>query len=364
LPAVLVALGKPVSWAGGLMAVLIVGQTCQPAAGWLADRLGGRSLLIAGLLVTSVAGGLIGFAHSTAVLVVLLLAIGVGGAFFHPQALAVVRSALEGRHGLLTSVFLVGGELGRGLWPTVASFIVATSGLGALWVLAIPGLLTLPLLLAKVPKLPAKPRGGPSIQWKRHRRPLGLLVGYRSIESLATYALATFIPIMWHLRGGSLVGGASIITTMITVGVVGNLLGGHLSDRFGHRPVLVVAAVATAALTLPMAYVRGPMLWVVAALLGIGLFLPISSTILMGQDLFPENRSMGSGIALGFANGVGALLVFVIGLWVSDCDISEVLLAVAALALASVFLALAYPASLLRRPHHPDEVREQAAAPA
>lgn len=348
LPAVLVALGEPVSWAGGLMAALVIGQALQPAAGWLADRIGGRSLTILGLFMTSVGGGLLGVAHSAGVLIVLLLLIGAGGAFFHPQALSVVRSALEGKQGLVTSVFLVGGELGRGLWPTAASFLVTRFGLSSLWVIALPGLVTLPLLRHMTPRLPAKPSGGPRIHWRPHRGPLGLLVGYRSIQALATYALATFIPIMWHLRGGSLVGGASIITTMITVGVIGNLLGGHLNDRLGRRPVLVGSAVAVAALILPVVYLGGAWLWVFAAVLGIALFFPISSTILIGQDILPENPSLGSGIALGFANGVGALLVFLLGLWVSDRDISLLFWVVAGLSLSSVLLALRFPSELMR----------------
>ncbi len=347
LPAVLVSLHDPVRLAGGLMAALIAGQTLQPVAGWLADRLGGRSLVVSGLFLTSLGGSLLGFAHSTGVLIALLLMIGAGGALFHPQALAAVRNSLEGKQGLVTSAFLVGGELGRGLWPTIAGLVVAHFGLGGLWVMGLPGLLTVPLLRQMAPRLRPKPRQERRIGWRAHWRPLSLLVGYRSIRALTTYAMATFIPIMWHLRGGSLVGGASIITTMITVGVIGNLWGGHMADRLGRRPILVASAVAVAGLILPVAYLGGAWLWVCAALLGIALFLTASSTILIGQDIFPENRSLGSGIALGFANGVGALLVFVIGLWVNDADISAIFVAVAVLSLASTLLALGFSSELM-----------------
>ncbi|MGH8989439.1 MAG: MFS transporter, partial [Acidimicrobiales bacterium] len=87
LPAILIALGQPVRIAGALMAALIVGQALQPVTGWLADRTGGRSLTALGLLLTSAGGALLGVPSSVGLLVVVLLAIGVGGAFFHPQAL-------------------------------------------------------------------------------------------------------------------------------------------------------------------------------------------------------------------------------------------------------------------------------------
>lgn len=351
LPAVLVALHEPIRLAGALMAALIVGQALQPVTGWLADRRGGRSLTTLGLLLSSLGGALLGVAPTTWTLVVLLLIIGAGGALFHPQALAGVRSMLRSRHGFYTSVFLVGGELGRGIWPTVASLVVAGLGLSWLWLVGLPGLLTVPLLFAMTPRLPARPHQAHRIQWRRSARPMWLLIGYRSIQAFTTYVLVTFIPIMWHLRGGSLVRGATIITTMITVGVVGNLVGGHLADRFGRRPILLTSSLATAALIFPTVYLAGVWVWIFAALVGMAIFLTGSTTVLIGQDIFPENRSMGSGISLGLANGIGSVLVLLAGLWVGDDDVMVVFWLVAVLSLGASALALLFPLGLMHE--HP-----------
>lgn len=352
LPAVLVSLHDPVRMAGVLIAALTIGQALQPLTGWLADRLGGRALVVTGLTVSSVGGGLFGVAHSTWLLVVLLLLVGMGNALFHPQALAGVRSLSHGRHGLFTSAFLVGGELGRGIWPTAASLVVAHLGLGYLWLVGLPGLATVPLLAHVAPRLPTATGARQRIRWRRHLRPMAVLVTYQSVRALATYALATFIPILWHLHGGSLVSGASIITVMLVVGVVGNLYGGHLADQLGRLSVLVASSVATGALIVPVIYLNGAWLWVIAAPLGIALFLTMSSTILIGQDIFPENRSMGSGIALGLANGIGALLVLGIGQTVSHGDLTTPLWVIAGLTVATAPLAAAFPRHLTRRQPH------------
>ncbi len=348
LPAVLVSLHEPLQLAGSLVAALTIGQALQPVVGWVADRVGGRSLIVGGLLLSSAGGALLGVAHSLVLMILLLLLIGLGSALFHPQALAAVRSMLHGRRGLMTSMFLVGGEIGRGIWPTIASLVATELGLGYLWVIAVPGLATVALLFRWAPKLPPRPRTGGAVRWAEHGRPMSLLIAYRGTRALATFGLATFIPIMWHVRGGSPVAGASIITTMIVVGVVGNLWGGYLADRLGRRPVLVASAVATTILILPVVHMRGPAVWVAAGLLGIALFSTASTTVLIGQDMFPENRSMGSGIALGLANGIGALLVLVIGFLVSDRDVVTVFWLLAALSLASVLAAMALPKSLMR----------------
>ncbi len=344
LPAVLVSLDEPVSMAGVLIAALAIGQALQPVVGWVADRIGGNTLTVAGLLLASVGGGLLGLANATWLLIVLLLLIGIGGALFHPQALVGVRGMVGRRQGFLTAVFLVGGELGRGLWPTAASLVTANLGLASLWIVAVPGVLTVPLLARVAPKLPVVPRSGRAIRWAEHARPLAALVGYRCIRAFSIFALVTFIPIAWHLRGGSLVAGASIITTLTVVGVIGNLAGGYLADKLGRRPVLVVSALASAALIFPVTYLHGPGIWVGAAVLGIALFSGNSPTILIGQDTFPENRSMGSGIALGLANGVGALLVLVAGFWVSSsADIVTVFWVLAGLLLISALITFTFP---------------------
>jgi FSR family fosmidomycin resistance protein-like MFS transporter len=350
LPAVLVSLHEPVRMAGVLVASLWIGQASQPLMGWVADRVGGRSLIVAGLLASSLGGGLLGMAKDTWMLIVLLLLIGLGSSLFHPQALAAARSLAATSQGFLIAAFLVGGELGRGIWPTAVSVIGTDLGLESLWILALPALVTVPLLLRWAPRLRARPGAGAPIRWREHLAPMMLLTSYTSARALVTFGLVTFIPIMWHVRGGTLVSGASIITTMLVIGVIGNLGGGYLADRLGRRPVLLVSALATSAPTLPIAYVDGYWLWIVAAFLGISMFLSASATVLIGQDMFRENPSMGSGVALGLANGIGALLVLVIGFLVNESDVVTVFWVLAGVMLLSALSALAFPRSLVQRP--------------
>lgn len=347
LPAVLVMIGQPVQMAAVLVTALTIGQALQPVAGRIADRLGGKALVVIGLAMTSLGGGLIGVVRSTGLLIVLLVLIGVGNAFFHPQAIASVRQLFRGKQGLLTSAFLVGGELGRGLWPTIASVIVAEAGLGYLWLVALPGLVTLPFLLRWLPSLPQRRQHGPAIRLSVHARPMALLIAYQGLRMVGIYAFATFIPVLWDQRGYSLVAGASLITTMMTVGVIGNLGGGFLTDRIGTRATLLISAIGTGVLIVPTAYVTGPGAWVVAGLLGVMMFLTASATVLLGQAIFAENPSMGSGIAIGLANGIGAVLVLAVGAWAGE-TVVPVFWVLGLLSLASAALVPLFDRRLLR----------------
>ena len=343
LPAVLVALHIPLALAGTVMAALLFGQALQPLAGWLADRAGGRGFVIAGLAGSSLGGALIGLAPDYWMLLVVLALIGVSNSLFHPQALAAVRSLDHRRQGLSMSVFLVGGELGRGAWPFFASLVVVWLGLHALWVLELPALITLPFLFHWLPRLPARHPEAARIAWRRHLKDIALLVTYAGLRATVTFAVATFVPLLWRARGGSLVGGASLITTMLVIGIIGNLGGGYLADRLGRRPVMVSASLLSALLLALFLYAHGPWLWVSLAALGIAVFATLPVTILMGQDILPENRSLGSGLALGLANGLGAVAVFLLGPLAAAWSIESVLWISVLLSVISAPLALFLP---------------------
>ncbi len=313
LPAVLLALKVPVALAGSIMGALLLGQALQPLYGWLSDHVGGRWLIFTGIAGSTLGGAAVGLVSGYWTLLMALLLIGVTNSMFHPQAFAAVRGLAGDRPGLFMSVFLVGGELGRGIWPVLGSVVVVNLGIHALWLLALPALLTLPLLQHNVPSLPKRAADLPPIPWRRRLAPIGNLVAYSALRATFMFSLVTFVPLMWHDKGGSLVGGASLISALLVTGIIGNLGGGHLADRFGRRPVLVAASAASALLLALFMVVSGPWPWLVLGLLGIAVFATLPLTILMGQDLLPEKPSLGSGLALGLANGIGALAVMALG---------------------------------------------------
>ncbi len=243
------------------------------------------------------------------------------------------------------SVFLVGGEVGRGLWPALASWVVVSWGLSYLWVLSIPAVFTLPLLLRWAPSLPARHPEAEPIRWRRHAGPLALLVAFSTLRSLMILSVVTFVPLMWTQAGGSLVAGASFITVMLVIGVVGNVGGGRLADRIGRKPVLVSAMVISATMLAAFLMSSGIWLWLSLAVLGMSLFATLPLGILIAQDILPENRSLGSGLALGLSNALAALGVMALG------PVAAVWGAAAPLWVALAFGAVTVPLAFLLPEH-------------
>lgn len=337
LPAVLLALHKSTALAGTVMSALLIGQALQATSGWLADYLGGRLFIVLGVLGSNAAAAAIGQAPTIGVLIPALVIIGISSALFHPQALVAARRLSGTQHGFGMSLFLVGGELGRGLWPLVASIVVVHWGLHYLWLLALPALISVALLWRRLPRqTPRHPRTSP-IAWRRHLGPMSVLVVFSLLRALAVFGVVTYLPVLWHLRGRPLTQGAALISVMLVVGIIGNISGGHLADRIGRRPVLFASSLLGALFLGTFLQSSDDWQWIFLGLLGIALFSTQPLSILIGQDIFPENRALGSGIGLGLSNGLAVIALPALDLVSSSSGPETVLwLLVGALFLASI----------------------------
>ena len=313
LPALLFALGLNAELAGAAMTALMVGQALQPVTGWLADYYGGRAFVIVGMIGTCLGGALIGLIPSPWLLMPVLLMMGCANSLFHPQAMAITRTLAGGRTALSMALFLVGGEIGRGVWPLFAGLVVADGGLHQLWILGMPALVTAPLLWRNLPLQPALRKKMTRINWRAQAAPTGVLICFTSLRALAIFGVTTFLPLLSHSRGHSLVTGAGMISVLLVVGIIGNIGGGYIADRIGWRAVLLGSSLGGAGLLGAFLLANGLWQWVLLGLLGIMLFASLPLSILIAQELFPKNRSFSSGVALGFCNGLAALGLIALG---------------------------------------------------
>lgn len=309
LPFILTERHVPEALAGSFMTALLLGQSLQPLSGWIADRIGGRSLVLGGVVLSTVAAAMVGFSHPIWLILSFLLLTGIGNTAFHPQALSITRTHVGKRQGLGMAVFLVGGEIGRSLGPLAAGLVVHHYGLQWIWLLAVPLILTYPWIVKAIPAQPKRTNQRPPIAFDRHIKPASALLAYALVRSATIYEIITLAPIMWHKEGGSLVTGAALVSVLIGVGIIGNLGGGGLNDRIGKRFVLFSTSLLAILSLMAFNTLHGVWIWPTLGIMGIALFGASSTTTLIGQDIFSENPALGSGVALGLANGLGAIMV-------------------------------------------------------
>jgi FSR family fosmidomycin resistance protein-like MFS transporter len=176
--------------------------------------------------------------------------------------------------------------------------------------------------------------------WHQHRKELNLLVAFSALRATLNFSLLTFVPLLWQERGGGLVSGASLVTIFMVVGIIGNYYGGDWADRIGRRRVMVLASAVTVPLFMVFLLFHGIGCWLILALLGISAHATQPVSVLIRQDILVDNPSVGAGLGQGLANGLGLLLMMLIGLFTAHWVAAAVLwinAGVTALALSLAF---------------------------
>jgi len=149
-------LGVSYAALGFVMALFYtVSAICQPIAGFVVDRFGGRTVLIAGIGLQAAGTLVAALSGSYAMLVVGSLLAGVGNSVFHPADFSILNSRVEpGRLGHAYSAHGVAGSLGYAAAPAFSGTLGALFGWhAALLAAAGVGLAVFLLLVVNAGKL-------------------------------------------------------------------------------------------------------------------------------------------------------------------------------------------------------------------
>lgn len=297
----------------------ITTQALQPLLGWWADRFGGPWFIVGGLLAGSLGNALgLAWAPSYGVFAAALTVAGIGNAAFHPHMAALVSQTDPSRKGRQMGGWMVSGMVGHALAPLAA---VAAWHWGGRWgtaALALPGVLAALALYRSARTLKPPPSRPPvpvglawAKAWQRGRAFFGVVV----FRNLGAASLLTLLPILWHERGGALGATGLLLTVVYGAGMVGNFLGGSLSDRWGARVVLVVSLVVSALAA--GLWVTGPgagwAFWAAVFVWGFAVNGAGAVMLVYGQGLFPGRTGMASGLTMGLGNTVGAFGAWAVG---------------------------------------------------
>ena len=347
IPLLIVKLHLSLTQVGTLVALSsLASSLSQPLFGWLSDRLSRPWFVAFGPLVAAVFLSSVGLAPSFGGLAAIVMLGGIGAAAFHPQA-AVLASGLSERRALAMSTFVTGGTIGFSIGPLFAAAMAGALGLERTWLGALPGLVVSAVLIAWFARVP------PAARFHRERpafselrpvwRPLAMLYFAVVFRSAVSFGFMTFLPILLHRRGLSVQSGGVALSAYLGAGAVGGLLGGWIAERWGGRGVVIRSFLG--ALPLFVAFLllpTGP--GVVCLALGNLMLqgsLPVN--VVIGQELSPRHASTISSLLMGFAWGLGVLMVGPTGALADARGLENALLALTTLLGAGLLCAIALP---------------------
>lgn len=296
----------------------ITSSFTQPVIGWLSDTKGFSISVSLSLLVSAVFVSLIGIAHDYSVIMAFAVLAALGHACFHPTALSLVsRLCTSENRGKITSYFVVGGNLGYAIGPVLTGVLVWWLGLPGLLFLIIPALAMVVALRFLLPAGIAAPCGNPVALKKTGRkesiRPFLILLAASIFRAWAIFAAVTYLPLYLVSLGYSLIAATAVTTLMLLAGVVGQVVGGRVSDRIGRKEFLILGLAGAA----PAFYLflgSSGILSIIAILVfGFCLWSTFAVAVAMGHELMPGNIGLASGMMLGLAIGAGGLGVAVNG---------------------------------------------------
>jgi FSR family fosmidomycin resistance protein-like MFS transporter len=350
LPLLIPNLGLSLFAAGTLtMCFQLANSVSQLAFGHLADRWRPRVLLLAGPILSVTVLPLIGLAPNPYVLALVLVLGGLGGAAFHPPAAALVHQHSGAQRGLAMSFHITSGTLGQALAPLVFAPFVQHYGLPATPMLMVPALVVLgAVLLRRMPAIDrlqeARESGG--LQALRpYARPLTLLYFIIVLRTLTTSSFSTFVPVMLTQRGLSLAQAGTAVSMYLFATGLGGFFGGPAADRFGPRRVIILSLIAAVPFLAVAPLLSGVPFVITLAIGGFLLQSTLPVNVTFGQTIAPISAATVSSLMMGFAWGVGGLVVPFVGMLADNIGIVRTLMLMSAVPLVAAALALPLPSA-------------------
>jgi len=267
----------------------IVYGASQLPAGWLADRIGPRTLITTSICGVALTGILVGLSQNYVMLLIFLVLMGVLGGGYHPASTTMISALIEPKsRGRALGFHMIGGSASYFLVPLIAAGLAAIwSWRGSFIGLAIPtiifGILLHILLGRHVPAKRAEPKTTsdyietPPAPGQRRRLVTILILSM--FNQAVLIATVSFIPLFLvdHFGIGKEVAAASM-SLVYAMGLWAGPLGGYLSDRLGRVSMI-----------LAMCFFTGPVIYLLtlvpyglgtsALLIIIGMIFYVTTTV-------------------------------------------------------------------------------------
>ena len=253
-----------------ISAFTITSGISQFFGGWLADKYSRRRIIATGMGGVGLSAIAFGFSPTYSIMLSVLVVMGIFSGGYHPSATPMFTSYFEKtRHGRVIAIHMLGGSIGFSASPVLGGLIAGVLGWRyAFMILPIPVLVATFLILFKFKERKRlnvdkesnseinslKPdvvnvktkQTNKILQIGRALRPIAPLTILAILFQFVAGSAMAFIAIyLVDKHGISFVHAAMWLGIVRGGGIVGSLLGGWLSDRWGRKNALILVLIIT-----------------------------------------------------------------------------------------------------------------------
>ena len=318
----------------------------QPLFGLWSDRRGALWLIPGGTMLAAVGVGGAAISPVYPLVLLLVLAGGLGVAAFHPEGSKFAAYASGRKRASGMSYFNSGGNAGYALGAFATGQLVVWLGLVGGLVAMIPVFVISLALVRVMPRLSLlTPEAGGSTfnRGDDRRQAMALLGVVIALRSIAWFTLLAFVPLWVVSLGHSKTDGNRLLFLMLLAGAVGTLLLGPVADWIGLRPTLVITQALITPLSLVFVYLGGVAGVLALMLVGVCVVGTFGVTMVLSQLYLPRHIGMASGLSVGLAMGIGGLAAVVLGAVADAVDLKTALTISAVAPLVGVVFSLRLP---------------------
>lgn len=297
----------------------------QPIVGLYSDKRPQPYILPIGVCFTLAGIVALALAPSFPLILLAVIAMGVGSAIFHPESSRVAYLAAGNKRGLAQSIFQVGGNIGSSLGPIMTALIFVPLGqIGVLWftITAVTGIIIQYYVagwygkqnIAPRPKKAAAQASPGALSRNRVIWAVVILVFLVFSKHVYMSSITSYYTFYLINDYGVTVTHAQLfLFAFLVASAAGTFFGGPLADRYGRRNIIWLSILGTAPFSIALPHAN--LLWsaVLCVCAGFVLSSAFSIIVVYAQELLPGKVGLVSGLFFGLAFGLGGLGSAVLG---------------------------------------------------
>lgn len=342
--------------------IMSIAQICasmfQPIFGFFADNIQKRTFIFWGLVFASLFIPLATNAPNAIILTAFVILGSLGGSFFHPQALGFISRFSNMNFVSNMGIFITAGTLGFSFGPIISALITQYLGLDKIPYTALIGIVLALFMFICVPRLSDTDTEVEQLDFKKSfieilsNKYMNILMVTAIMKSLITSSCMILLPFLWKNIGHSPTYIGVALFLFMLAGGIASYISSQLEAAIGAKKVFYISMIATlpTMILFIATYKLHPIISLaIFVLMGFVTMLAQPVTMVMAQRILPDYRSIVSGFINGFAWGVVAVFLSIIGFSAQTFGIAKVLLIVSVAPAVFSYFVKFLPNSILNK---------------